>query len=288
MARIIVLAIALLNFVPASQPTPPGRVTIHLSVLDAKGGPVTDLQAADFEIRDKGKLRPVEVFTTDVPVRSVIVLLDISGSMTPWFDALPAAAAAVLTDLPPTDRVRLGAFAVRLQLGPVISGNRLDALQTFRSALNLDGPAPSALYDAVISSLETLAGDVGRRVVVLLTDGGDSSSRRRPSDVLERAQALDAAIFVLAFPERRDISPSPGTDLRIQVRDATETGGGYVEWKGGNLNEATARLIGQLRAEYRLEFTPADIDGKRHALDVVVKKQGVRVFVRRRFIAPTR
>jgi hypothetical protein len=61
-----------------------------------------------------------------------------------------------------------------------------------------------------------------------------------------------------------------------------------VEWKGGDLNEPTARLIGQLRAEYRLEFTPADFDGKRHALNVVVKRQGVRVFVRRGFIAPTR
>jgi hypothetical protein len=177
MARIIVLAIAFLNFVPVSQPTPPGRVFIHLSVLDGKGRPVTDLQAADFEIRDQGKLRPVEAFTTDVPVRSVVVLLDISGSMTPWLDALPAAAGAVLTDLPPTDRVRLGAFASRLQLGPVISGDRLDALQTFRSGLKLDGPRPSALFDAVVSSLEPPASqsDTSRKLAGVMWSGREAT-----------------------------------------------------------------------------------------------------------------
>jgi Ca-activated chloride channel family protein len=286
MARIIVLAIVFLNFILVSQPPAPGSVSVHLSVIDDQNQPVTGLRATDFEIRDKGQRRPVEGFTADLPVRSVVVLLDVSASMVTSFDALAVAAKAVLTDLPAGDSVRLGAFADRLQLGSVITGSRVEALEKFRSGVQLGNS--SSLYDALTTSIEALAGDAGRRAVVLITDGGDTSSRRNHRDVVERAQALDVAIYALVFPGPPMIRSNLGAKFQIQARLATDTGGSFVEWKGGTPNEAAVQLIRQLRAEYRLEFLPASLDGKRHALEVVVKKKGMRVFVRRGFIAKTR
>jgi Ca-activated chloride channel family protein len=199
--RVCALAIATLTLVPVLQPVPAGRVAIHVRVVDQQGRPITDLQASDFEIRDKGRARPVESFAAAVPARSVVVLLDTSTSMTTRIDALLAATGTVLTALPASDSVRLGKFANRTHVMPVISGSRADAFRAFRSGLTVGGS--SALYDALLDSIDLLAGDDRRRAIVLMTDGGDTSSRRQEDDVLARAQALDVAVSVLAFPDPR-------------------------------------------------------------------------------------
>ena len=272
---------------PQAAPAP--RVSVHVGVVDAMGRPVTDLQAADFEVRDSGTPRPVEAFLPTVPSRSVVVLLDVSASMSRMVDQLVFAAEAVLTELPPQDRVRLGTFSRTLQLGPVITGNRLDAIRSLRQSLKPVGP--SALYDAVASSMEAMAGETGRRVVLVLTDGLDTSSRRGFPQIIEPAQRDDQAVFSLAF---RDTSPRTGAPVsqtqrahfRALMRLAAETGGVFVEWNAGRLNQAVGRLIGELRSEYKLEFTPVDrrAYSNRHKLVVVVKRKVVRVRAREYFL----
>jgi hypothetical protein len=71
----------------------------------------------------------------------------------------------------------------------------------------------------------------------------------------------------------------------VLIRHAAETGGVFLEWREGNPAQAAGQLTDQMRAEYRLEFTPTELDGKRHSLKVEVKRKGVRVFLRRNFVA---
>lgn len=140
-------------------------------------------------------------------------------------------AEAVLTELPPQDRVRLGTFSSSIQLGPAITGSRLDAIRSLRQGLKPVGP--SALYDAVASSMEAMAGETDRRVVLVLTDGLDTSSRRGFQQVIQRAQEEDQAVFAMAF---RDTSPmnrfpfsqTQRASFRALMRLAAETGGGYI------------------------------------------------------------
>jgi VWFA-related protein len=281
MARIAVFVVAAATgLVPQASPIPPAR-SVHVRVVDDKGQPVTDLQRADFEIRDNGQRRPVEGFAPHVPQRAVVVLLDVSGSMTGLADALMSGAESVLTGLPASDRVRLGTFSDRLQLGPVIRGSRLDALKSLVGGLQSD--RWGALYDALLSTMEVIATDTERRVIILMTDGDDSRSKRTLNDVVQQAQALDMAVFALVFP--RALPNVPKVDLYETRRLAAETGGGFVEWKGGDVSSAAGPLIGQLLSEYRLDFTPIELDGKRHRLEVIVKRKGTRVVAPRNFVA---
>lgn len=282
MVKLTIFAIAaVVGLIPAPQSVPSSRVSVYVSVVDAAGRPITDLQAGDFEIRDRGKPRPVEAFVPSVASRSVVVLLDVSTSMTAMLDQLLFGAEAVLTQLPPEDRVRLGTFSGTIQLGPVITGSRRAAIQALRQGLRPGGP--SRLYDAVFASMEVMASEPDRRLVLVMTDGDDTTSRQSFDDLVKRAQAEDQAVFAMAFDE---MTPGRFTfPSRTLMRLAAETGGGYVEWRSGGLNQAAGQLIGQLRSEYRLEFTPVELDGKRHKLEVVVKRKGVRVRARPSFIA---
>jgi Ca-activated chloride channel homolog len=288
--RLTILAAAAgVAIVLPPQAAPAPRVSIHVGVVDAMGRPVTDLQAADFEVRDSGTPRPVEAFLPTVPLRSVVVLLDVSASMSRVVNQLLDAAEAVLRGLPPQDRVRLGTFSRSLQLGPVITGSRLDAIRSLRQGLKPAGP--SALYDAVASSMEAMAGETGRRVVLVLTDGLDTNSRRGFPQVIEPAQRDDQAVFSMAFRDTSSVNGVPVSQMqrahyRALMRLAAETGGVFVEWNGGRLNHAVERLIGELRSEYKLEFTPVDrrAYGNRHKLQVVVKRTDVRVRAREYFV----
>ena len=128
----------------------------------------------------------------------------------------------------------------------------------------------------------------GRRVILVFTDGEDTSSRIGFKTVLERARDEEVMVYAIGleseyFNGMRVVRSRPSRDLR---RIADETGGGYFELqKTADLSPTFTRVAQELRSQYLIGFTPAALDGKVHKLDVRISKPGMTVRARRSYLA---
>jgi VWFA-related protein len=258
-------------------------VPIYATVVDSAGRLVPDLEKDDFEILDDGKKQELSIFRTEVQPLSVVVMLDTSGSMTANLNFLKLAAEEFVIRLLPDDRARIGTFSDKIDLSPTFTGNRDELVRYLHE--DVDFGNPTRLWDAASRSMDALAQEKNRRVVLLFTDGDDTDSRQHSQgDVIRRAVAEDFMFYGIGFRSHvlgTITRPDPG--LR---KVATETGGGYFELKeSAELNATFTRVADELHRQYVLGFTPTALDGKVHKLDVTVKKPGMTARARKSYLA---
>jgi von Willebrand factor type A domain. len=149
-------------------------VPIYTTVVDASGRLIPDLVKEDFEVDDDGKKQELSVFLSEVQPVSVVVMLDTSGSMTANLDLLKNAAEKFVIRLLPADRAMIGSFSDKIVLSPQFTNNR-DTLVRYLHE-DIDFGNPTRLWDAAYVSLDALAKETNRRVVLLFTDGDDTDS----------------------------------------------------------------------------------------------------------------
>ena len=258
-------------------------VPVYATAVDSAGRLVSDLQQQDFEIYDDGKPQEVTIFRSDVQPLSVVVMLDTSGSMTANLDLLKNAAEKFVIRLLPFDRARIGSFSDKIDLSPAFTSDR-DALVRYLHE-DVDFGNPTRLWDAAAVSMDALAEETNRRVVLLFTDGDDTASTQHSlRDVMRRAQAEDFMVYGIGFRSRvmgTITRPDPGLK-----KLATETGGGYFELKTSDeLNATFSAVADELHRQYVLGFTPTALDGKVHKLSVVAKRPGMTVRARTSYVA---
>ena len=287
-----VFAIALLagSLVLARQEQPIFKsnvrtVPIYATVVDPSGRLVPDLEQADFTILDNGKPADVSLFSNESQPFTAVVMLDTSASMTANLKLLNRAAEQFLLRLLPVDRAQVGAFNDKIQLSGTFTNNRDELI----GALNdLYFGNPTRLNDGIAAGLDALQGIDGRRVVLVFTDGEDTSSRIGFKTVLERARDEEVMVYSIGleseyFNGMRVVKSRPSRDLR-KISD--ETGGGYFELlKTAELAPTFSRVAQELRSQYLIGFAPAALDGKVHKLEVKVTKPGMTVRARRSYLA---
>ncbi len=265
--------------------TPRTEVPIYATVIDSAGRLVPDLERADFTVLDEGK--PVELtqFSNDSQPFTAVVMLDTSASMTGNLELLNRAAEQFLIRLLPVDKAQVGAFNDKIQLSGKFTNDR-DALVDALDDLQFGNP--TRLNDAVGTSLDALRGTDGRRVVLLFTDGEDTSSKTPFRVVLERARNEEVMVYAIGlesefFNGGRLQRTRPSRDLR---RIADETGGGYFELKqSAELASTFTRVAQELRSQYLLGFAPATLDGKVHRLEVRTRRPNTTVRARKSYLA---
>ncbi len=258
-------------------------VPIYATVIDKTGRLVADLTKQDFEVYDNGKKQDLSVFKSDVQPVSVVVMLDTSGSMTANLELLKSAAEKFVIRLLPDDRGRIGSFSDKIELSPEFTSDR-DALVNYLHE-DIDFGNPTRLWDAAYVSMDALASETNRRVVLLFTDGDDTDSRQHSfGDVLRRAQAQSYMVYGIGLRSHvmgTTSRPDPGLK-----KLATETGGGYFELKTTDeLNSTFSRVADELHRQYVLGFTPTVLDGKVHKLNVVVTRPGMAARARQSYVA---
>jgi VWFA-related protein len=261
-------------------------VPIYATVVDSSGRLVPDLQREDFEIYDENKLQDLTIFRSDVQPISVVVMLDTSGSMTANIELLKSAAERFVIRLLPFDRARIGSFSDKIDLSREFTSDRDALIRYLHTEIGFGNP--TRLWDAGYVSLEALANETNRRVVLLFTDGDDTASTQYSDrDILRRAQAEDYMIYGIGLRSMvlgRETRPDAGLK-----RLAAETGGGYFELRSTDeLNSTFTRVADELHRQYVLGFTPAALDGKTHRLRVVVKPRGMTVRARTSYVAERR
>lgn len=260
-------------------------VPIYATVIDTSGRLVPDLAQADFTILDNGKPSDVSLFSNESQPFTAVVMLDTSASMTANLKLLNRAAEQFLLRLLPVDKAQVGAFNDKIQLSGTFTSNRDELIGDLN---DLYFGNPTRLNDAIGAGLDALKGIEGRRVVLVFTDGEDTSSRTSFKTVMERSRDEEVMVYSIGleseyFNGMRVVRSKPSRDLR-KISD--ETGGGYFELqKTADLAPTFTRVAQELRSQYLIGFAPASLDNKVHKLEVKVNKVGMTVRARKSYLA---
>src|SRR5688500_319433 len=286
-----VIAVLAGSLVLAQQPEQPvfrstvRTVPIYATVVDASGRLVPGLERADFSVLDNGKPAEMVLFSNESQPFTAVVMLDTSASMTANLKLLNRAAEQFLLRLLPVDKAQVGAFNDKIQLSGTFTNDRDELI----GALNdLYFGNPTRLNDGIAAGLDALQGIEGRRVVLVFTDGEDTSSKTGFKTVLEQARDEEVMVYSIGlesefFNGMRIVKTRPSRDLR---KIADETGGGYFElMKTADLAPTFSRVAQELRSQYLIGFAPASLDGRVHKLEVKVTKPGMTVRARKSYLA---
>lgn len=237
----------------------------YFSALDDKQEPYPHLVWEQIAIRQDG-LDVVEFQMESVSAAkdplSMVVAIDISGSMKgdPLKKAR-AAAANFVGRFDIVDQVALVKFDDRIEL---VHGFTTDKDSVIAAINSLRSRGDTALYDVIAYSVEQLEGQVGRRAIVVLTDGRDTaSSQHTRKGCIEVANGSSIPIFVVGLD-------SPQFTPNVMERIASDTGGDYLYAPSpDDLDALYQKIRGQLQNQYRIQFTSLhEADNQSHMLSI--------------------
>jgi VWFA-related protein len=284
--------------VPQQEPTATFRAGVDAVAVEASvrrgNRPVTGLKIGDFQLLDNGVPQQISDLNYERLPIDVTVLLDVSASVTgPVLDQLRQSVRQLKADLGPRDRLKLVAFNMEVRR---LADFEAPAAATDSAFASLSGRGSSAIFDSVAVQLASPALEGRRHLIVLFTDGQDSSSISDPDalfDVAKRTTATVDIVLASTALERSSASPfarSPGqppiTIGRMYDQLARETGGRVVPTTPGeSLASTFRRTLAEFRASYVLYFTPQGVDRSgSHTIDVRVKQDGADVRARSGYI----
>lgn len=267
-------------------------VPITALVRDSRNRIVRDLARDDFQVLERGALRPIVDFKVrdDAPV-SVAFLFDTSGSMgvASNLDKGKRFVAHFLNQMEPAlDEAALFTFHRSLRQEVSFTNDR----DRIHRALNRVRPwGLTSLYDAVAETAKRLADRPSpRRAVVVISDGVDTSSALTSQEVSALASAIDVPVHVVAVVSPLD-DPRHAAAL---VPDGASGGlSDLAYWTGGDLlyvsasdqaSVMTKELLAIMRQQYFLAIESAAAPGW-YALEVKTKRQGLTVRARRGYFA---
>jgi VWFA-related protein len=262
-------------------------VVLAATVTDSDGGFVEGLPSERFAVFDEGKRRDISLFSNeDTPV-SVGLIIDSSSSMGPKIGEIVAAASAFARSSNPRDELFALAFNDRvyetLQDRRFLLASDISALEQAVSSLVPEGR--TSLYDAIMAGLERLdTGTRARKVLIVMSDGGDNASRATLDEVMDRARRSDAAIYTIGLFDADDPDANPGVLERL----SRETGGQrFLPKSPGPLLQTCERIARDIRSGYTIAFEPPVRDGSYHRINLKVDRGG-RFHVRTRpgYFAP--
>ena len=282
---------------PAQDPAPVFRASADVVSVEAsvrrERRPVVGLTAADFTLLDNGVPQKItDVSYEKLPI-DVTVLLDVSASVTgPVLDELRRSLRQLKADLGTRDRLRLLTFDMRVRR-LVDFGD--PAAATDAALASIGAAGSSAVFDSLAVALSAAAPAGRRQLVVLFSDGQDSSSISDSETLLDVAKRTTPTVAVVLASAS---SKQPASLLRSASRPgaltvgnladqiASDTGGFVVGvTPGDNLSSTFRRVLEQFRTSYVLYFTPNGVERQgNHTLDVRVKDAKVEVRARRGYV----
>jgi len=247
---------------------------------------VGTLNKDEFEVYDNGVKQQISVFEhqTEQPL-SVVLMVDTSGSTAKELkyesDSASRFFRALLGEGNTEDRAALYTFnwEVREQQSFTRDLRGLDA----RLKL-LHGEAGTAMYDAVYLGSQRLESRSGRKVIVVITDGGDTVSKVSVHKALEAAQLADAVIYaIVVMPITNDAGRNTGGEHALEFMARGTGGRTFQPTVGPELDKAFSAIITELRTQYLLGYYPKGVPPTKerfHKLEVRVLRPDLRVSAR--------
>jgi VWFA-related protein len=285
-------------------------VQLFFNVKDKRGALIPNLTKNDFDIAEDGKPQTIKYFTAESNLPLTLgMMIDSSGSQRNVIDMEKEVGGAFLKQiLTDKDEAFVISFDITVDLLQDFTRDthRLQAALN-KAKVNVDyssggipgmggGPVPqrgnspgTLLYDAVyLSSHDMLSKEVGRKAMIILTDGQDEGSRLKIQDAIEAAQKADAIVYVLLCADR-GFYGGFGYSGEGDMRKLTEQTGGRVINVGNKfdkLREAFDQIAAELRSQYNIGYTPSNEnkDGTYRKIEIK-NKQGYKIQARSGYYA---
>jgi len=288
-------------------------VQLFFNVKDKHGALIPNLTKDKFDLAEDGQPQTIKYFKaeSDLPL-TLGILIDSSGSQMRVLDMEKEVGASFLeSTLRPKDE----AFVISFDVDITLLQDFTSSVSRLRRALNeakintggvscsggpigpqgpipcsSTGPRGTALYDAVyLASHDEFSHEVGRKAMILLTDGEDEGSRLKIKDAIEAAQKADAICYVLLIADR-GFYGFGGYHGDYEMKKLTqETGGRVIEVgnKIDKLRQAFDQISAELRSQYNIGYTPTNSvrDGSFRKVDIKSKQGDYKIQARSGYYA---
>ena len=282
-----------------AQKTPVFRVGLDLvnvtvTVRDGKGGLVSDLREEDFVVREDGRPQKLEVFAPaalpgerEELALNLGMLFDTSESMRKDLKLSQESAIRFLDAIPRARDLLLIFFDRDIRLSRYSSENQQGI---FERILETEGLGYTALHDAITVYLSRVVGTPGRKVLVLFSDGDDTTSQVPPQEVQRLVRSSDVTIYPVAFPGQHTRNSSDALRARAFLHSLAELSGGRVfqPTASKELAGIYQSILDELGTQYVLGYVsdnPAH-DGKFRRITVELKRTTLKVRHRPGYDAP--
>jgi VWFA-related protein len=250
-------------------------VVLHATVTDRHGSLVSNLAEQDFEVYENGVAQHIQFLRNeDVPVAAGLVI-DHSGSMTPKIAEVTAAAKAFVRSSNRDDQMFVVNFNDTASLGlPASIPFTATTAELEHAIVEQSTAGMTALYDAVAMGLAQLqAASRDKKVLIVVSDGGDNASRRRLDQIMKLAEQSTAVIYTVGVFDPDDPEKNPGVLKRL----AQATGG--EAFLPGKLDEVVAICEGiarDIRHQYTIGYVPGNParDGSYRAIRLLARSKG--------------
>jgi VWFA-related protein len=261
-------------------------VNVLVTVRDKQGQMVRGLAKDEFTLEEDGRKQTIQYFSpqSDLPLM-LGLLIDVSGSQRTVLDEQRRASQQFLDQVlrDPKDQALLVRFDRQVEL--------IKDLSLLDLGRSNNGAQSTALYDALVFAARRIAGQAGRKALIVLSDGYDTSSTVSLDAAIEFAQRADALIYSIRFldrdvfafqvPASQGGSPVPREGRKALERIAKETGGTYFDLTPAEtLQKIYSRIEDELRNQYSLGFTPVHTHSGYRKLRVSVKRRDVTIHAR--------
>jgi Ca-activated chloride channel homolog len=259
-------------------------VVLNATVLDKNGKFVPGLKRADFQIFEDGAEQKLVSFSAEETPFAAAILLDTSGSMETRLTLGRSAAIRFLDGLREEDVAAFYNFDSKVeQMQDFSPGRDLPA-----RAFGLRTKMTTALNDAVLRAADDLAKRSEKRhAIVVLSDGGENSSRASSGKALDHALQAGATIYAVNMSETGPDRDIVGASI---LQNFTEKSGGrYIASPGGQeMRDSLAGIAEELGHQYTLVYRPSNHarDGRWRAIQIKTERPGVTIRTRKGYRAP--
>ena len=268
-----------------------GVVNIFFNVKDKHGTLIPGLKKEDFEISEEGKLQTIKYFTAESNLPLTLgILVDTSASQQRVLPMEQEVGSAFLKEVLHEKDL---AFMINFDIDVELDQDFTNSVRDLRASMDKmrintsisggpgigQGPLPTSqpkgtlLYDAIyLAADEKLKHEVGRKAIIILTDGEDQGSKLKIQDAIEAAQKADTMCYVLLIADR-GFYGGMGYSGDSEMRKLTQETGGRVIDVGNDERKLQAgfdEIANELRSQYSIGYTPTNTvrDGKFRQVDI--------------------
>ena len=304
------LCAASLSQAQPQQPTQPIRVSVNrvnvgVTVTNSTGHFIEGLHREDFQLFDNNVEQPITDFLPIEEPAQLLLLIESGPAVALFSNNHLRAADALLTSIAPTDRVAIASYSQSPQLLLDFTSNKSQALATLQDLNFGNGFADLNLSSSLAAAIDSLAPLPGKKTIVLLSTGVDTSSVQNWPLIQQKLNTSDVRILAVSLAgdfrkpaKRKKRSPQERDDRTLVNQvfgEADEwltelshaTGGrAYFPKNTQEFAHTYAEIAQLIRHEYSLAFAPPAADNQLHSLKVKVKGSAYQVDHRQAYLAP--
>lgn len=269
-------------------------VNVTVTVRDEDGNLVSDLEAADFVVKEDGREQALQVFApaADPEEREELVLnlgmlFDTSSSMRDNLELSQRSAIRFLDSIPRARDLILIFFDRDIRISRYSSENQQGI---FERILETESEGYTALYDSIAVYVSRIMGTPGRKVLVIFTDGDDTTSSTSPAEVIQLVRSTSVTIYPIAFSSDRRSGRRIEVRARSFLGELAKSSGGKVfrPLAYRELADIYNRILDELNGQYVLGYVSdnPERDGKYRRLEVQLRRDDLRLRHRPGYNAP--